>query len=262
MLAPFELARPPDLASALALIGEDAVPYAGGTELLLAMKTGLLRPDALVDLKRIAELRRIDAGDGVLRVGAGCSYDEIVRSAVVRDRAPLLAEVARHVANARVRAQGTIGGNLCFAEPRSDMSTVLAALGATLRLRSLGGTRVLSVPEFLVGAYDTVRAPDELLCRIDVPLPAAVGHYLKYQIGERPLVGVAAVETGQVRRVVVGAVGDLPVVVDAGRWADIDPAGVAGQVDPIDDLAGSAEYKRHATAVHVRRAVARMAADA
>ena len=91
-------------------------------------------------------------------------------------------------------------------------------------------------------------------------MPAGAGCYLKYQISERPLVGVAAVESGTVKRVVVGAVGDLPVVADAGRWADFDPAAVARQAEPVDDLAGSAEYKRHATEVHVRRAVTRMTA--
>jgi carbon-monoxide dehydrogenase medium subunit len=260
MLPPFTLARPADIASALALIDEDALPYVGGTELLLAMKTGLLRPGTLVDLKQIPELRRITLGEGTLRIGAACSYDQIVASALVRERVPLLAGAAGHVGNARVRAQGTIGGNLCFAEPRSDMITVLAALGATLRLQSARGSRSLPVPEFLAGAYDTVRKPDELLCRVDIPLPAAAGIYLKYQISERPLVGVAAVEAGAVKRVVVGAVGDLPVVVVVDQWADIDPVMVADQVDPVDDLGGTIEYKRHATAVHVRRAVERMIA--
>jgi carbon-monoxide dehydrogenase medium subunit len=260
MLAPFELSRPADLEAALAVIGEDAVPYAGGTELLLAMKMGLLRPQRLVDLKRIPELGVIEVEADRLHVGAGASYDRIVASAAIREHAPLLAEVAAHVANARVRAQGTIGGNLCFAEPRSDMITVLAALDATVRLRSTGGTRSLPVIDFVAGAYDTVRAPDELLYRVEIPLPTANGIYLKYQISERPLVGVAAVVAGRRKRVVLGAVGDCPVVVDADEWAGIDPVEVAARTEPVDDLAGSAEYKQFAAAVHVRRAIARMIA--
>src|SRR5262245_34013181 len=101
------------------------------------MRMGLLTPSGLVDLKRIPELRDITMAEGALVIGAGATHDNVARNQVVRSQAPLLAEVEDMVGNARVRAQGTVGGNLCFAEPRSDVIALLTAFEATLVLRSV-----------------------------------------------------------------------------------------------------------------------------
>lgn len=257
MLPAFALQRPATLDEALELIDDDAVPYWGGTELLLAMKMGLYRPDVLVDLKRLPELTGIRlTGDGLI-IGAGVSHAEIARSPLVAEHAELLAVGSRTVGNARVRAQGTIGGNLCFAEPRSDVATVLTALDARVRLRSADDAREVAVPDFVLGAFYADRTPRELLVEVVVALPAPVGVYLRFQTGERPTVTVALVRRpAGGYRVVVGAVAEVPFVVDVESLDDLDAAQIAADIDPIADLAGQEDYKRHVTTVYVERAVA------
>lgn len=256
MISPFVLERPRSVAEAVQLLKEDSVAYCGGTEILLAMKMGLLRPDRLVDLKGIAELGTITVADGQLVIGAGASHDDVERHPEVRARVPLLAEVAARVGNVRVRAQGSIGGNLCFAEPRSDLTTTLVALGADLTLESPAGRRTVKMADFLLGAYWTSREDDELLVDVRVADSATPGVYLKYQTAERPVVGVAAVELdGGSLRVVVGAVSDIPTVVEAPTRAGIDAVAIADGLDLVDDSAGSVRYKRHVTAVYINRAI-------
>lgn len=260
VLPSFSLTHPTTLAEALEAISLDALPYVGGTELLMAMRMGLLHPAALVDLKRIPELRSISRENGSLSIGAAASHAETASHPLVRESAPLLPSMLQRVGNARVRAMGTLGGNLCFAEPKSDVASVLIALGAEVVLRSSSRERTLPVEEFLMGAYTTVREPQELLVRIRVPLqPARRGVYLKYQTMERPTLGVAAVaweEDGQSRhRIVVGAVSERPVSFDGNGSDELSPDDIANAIEPIPDLTGSADYKRHVTAVFVRRAL-------
>ncbi|HKC28364.1 MAG TPA: FAD binding domain-containing protein, partial [Jatrophihabitans sp.] len=215
-------------------------------------------PATLVDLKRIAELNDISVDGARLRVGAGATHDEIARHPMVRTHAPLLAAVEERVGNARVRAQGTLGGNVCFAEPRSDVIALLIAVDARLVLRSPAGERDVPAADFVLGPYWTDRAPDELLVRAEIALPCASGTYLKLQLAERPTVGVAAVRTAAARpcRVVVGAAIETPQVFEYDTWDAVDAAEIAAGLEPVSDLAGSAAYKRHVTEVYVRRAVA------
>jgi carbon-monoxide dehydrogenase medium subunit len=255
-LPPFTLHRPSTAAEAVALLDDDCVPYSGGTELLLAMRMGLMRPAALVDLKRIPELSAIRVEGGALVIGAGASHDTIAHDPLVAEHVALLATAERLVGNARVRAQGSIGGNICFAEPRSDVATVLVAVDATLRLLGRGGARTVSAAAFFLGPYWTAREPDELLTAVSIPLPAPSGVYLKFQTVERPTVAVAAVRREPGVRVVVGAVGELPVVSDHASVADVDPAAIAAAIEPVADLTGSERYKRHVTEVYVHRALA------
>src|SRR5690606_27215887 len=137
--------RPETLQEALALLSFDTLPYAGGTELLLAMRSGLLRPDGLVDLKRITGLGSVALDDDVLRIGGTATHQAVAVDRDVRAELPVLAEVLRQVGNPRVRSSGTLGGNLCFAEPKSDVATILGALEATVRLDSPEGSRNVAV---------------------------------------------------------------------------------------------------------------------
>jgi len=263
VLPAFSLLRPTTVEEALAAIGDDAMPYAGGTEALLAMRAGLLRPNALVDLKALAELQLLEERSGRMRIGASATHRAVARDAVVADRLPMLSAVLRRVGNARVRATGTLGGNLCFAEPKSDVATALVALDADVVLRSARAERTLPVRELVLGPYTVARDLDELLVRIEVPLePARRAVYLKYQTMERPSVGVAAVgwDEGGRRRIVVGAVSDRPMCFDGDATAPIDPEMVAAAVEPIPDLAGSTRYKRHITGVLVTRALRQLEA--
>lgn len=260
MLPDFSYSRPASVQDAVSQLSFESVPYVGGTELLLAMRMGLLRPDCLVDLKRIPELQTIELRDSELVIGAAATHDQIAKNELVLEHASILAEVENRVGNARVRAAGSIGGNLSFAEPRSDVAAILIALGAGLTLVSPRGSRTISVDDFTQGPYTTQREDDELITSIHVPLdPARRGVYLKYQTMERPTLGVALVEstrTGSASRVlVVGAVGGRPQRLEAADSGTIDPQTVADTVEIMPDLTGSVTYKRHVVAVYVQRAL-------
>src|SRR5690606_26911534 len=199
MLPPrFDLHRPRSLDEAVALLarhGEEAAPYAGGTELLIALKARVARFAHLVDLKGIAELRGVRAReDGGVDIGALATHHQLARDPLVRERLPGYAELSGNIANVRVRVAGTLGGNLCFAEPHADPPAMLCAYGARVQLRGPQGARVLALEEFLQGELTTARADDELLVRIEVPgLPrGARACYRAFGHLERPAVGVAA----------------------------------------------------------------------
>jgi carbon-monoxide dehydrogenase medium subunit len=259
MLPPFRLARPESLDQALEAIGEDAVPYCGGTELLLAMRAGLHQPDALVDVKRLPELAGIRQDGDHLVIGATERHMDIAADPLVRRHLPMLRRVEHAVGNARVRAQGSMGGNLCFAEPKSDVATALMALQAVLTLVSPRGRREVAVEDFIAGPYYADREPDELLVDIRVPVggPEVRATYVKFQVMERPTLGVAVThvpDTGDCR-VVVGAVGEVPAVWTFPSPDEVDVPTIVREVDPTPDLTGSERYKRHITDVYVRRAL-------
>jgi carbon-monoxide dehydrogenase medium subunit len=263
MLPPFRLARPASLAEALDALGDDQVAYCGGTELLLAMRAGLTRPEALVDVKRIPELAGIAVDGEHLVIGAREIHMDIAANPLVLRHASMLVAVGCQVGNARVRAQGSIGGNLCFAEPKSDVGTALIALNATLVLESPRGRRETTVEEFIAGPYYVEKEPDELLVHVRVPLrPQGFrSTYLKYQTMERPTVGVALAndpESGEVR-LAIGAVGEVPMAWTFASLGEIDSSEIAEQIDPTADLTGSERYKRHITSVFVDRAIAVLA---
>src|SRR5205809_4636912 len=153
----------------LAEFGEKGRLYAGGTELLLAMKHDLLRYEHLVDVKTISGLDKIEAKNGSLLIGGAVTHRAIEQSKIVKERLPFLAEMETNVANVRVRATGTLGGNLCFAEPHSDPATLLLALEAKAQVQGKIGTRDLRIPELIDGAYQTSLARDELLNGVQLP---------------------------------------------------------------------------------------------
>jgi len=291
VLRPFTLHRPQSVEEACALLarlGEDAAPYAGGTELLLLMKLGLTRPRHLVDIKRIPGLGAIadaPARSGApsapprLTVGATVTHRAVERSALVRSRCPLVASVARHVANVRVRNVGTVGGNLAFADPHSDLATLFLTLDATVELVSPRGLRGLPLSDFVRGPWDTARQPDELLTSVHLtPWPGATAAaYVKFGVHERPTLGVAValqLSTSGARarvadaRVALGCVNPRPARVPAAEACltgttvaeldDVLEAAAAlalASADPADDLHGSADYKREMVAVFTRRAL-------
>jgi len=265
VLPAFDLDRPVSLSEALSLISEEAVPYNGGTELLLAMRAGFLRPDRLVDLKRIPELKRIEVADDQVIIGGGATHDEASGHDGIRATLPVLAETLSKLGNPRVRAAGTLGGNLCFAEPKSDVATVLMALDASVRL--LGGspdgttTRDVPVAEFIVGPYTTTRTSAEILSQIRIPVDTQSRMtYMKYQTMERPTVGVAVSKSPNRTVAVIGAIGPIPEVFQAATLDDLDPETIAAALDVIEDLTGADDYKRHIAALLIARAIEKVAA--
>jgi carbon-monoxide dehydrogenase medium subunit len=282
-LPPFQLHRPRTLEEASRLLtelGSDAVPYCGGTELLLVAKLGLTEFSDLVDLKSIEELSGIEA-NGELRIGSATTHREIESSAVIRERWPSLAAMERDVANIRVRNVGTIGGNLCFADPHSDPATYLAAAGGWLSARRGGAEpRRISAEEFTRGPYQTVLEPGELLVSVHVPFlpPGSALVHRKLSFHERPAITVAAnvtVNRGEIvgARVAVGSVGlrakrltgaeEVLRGLDAAH-PDLGPCLeiAAGEAAPIEDSNGSVEYKRQLVRVMVQRTVREALAQA
>lgn len=231
------------------------MPYVGGTELLLAMRQGLLRPRSLVDLKRVRELDNVAVDSEAVAVGGAVTHRRLAADPDTAEVLPVVREVLNQVGNPRVQAAGTLAGNLCFAEPRSDVIPLLVALGADVTLASSRGQRTVDVSSFVVGPYTTVKQPDELLTRISIPVVRGrTCVYVKYQIMERPTVGVAVTRSNGLTRVVVGAAGMNIVVVESDDQV-IDSGEVADLLDPIPDMTGSADYKRHVTSVFVDRAL-------
>ena len=283
MLRRFEVHRARTVDEAVALrvkYGDDAAVYAGGTELLLAMKLGVARWRHLVDVKPIPELRGVRATDSLLTIGASVTHWELERDATIARAIPTLAQLERNVANVRVRAAGTLAGNIAFAEPHADPPTLLNALGARIVVHGSGGRRVLPIAEFVTGMYETGLGPDEIVVAIEVPVPrqGVRASYVKFQILERPSVGVAI--AGELRdgrfadapTVFVGAVDEVPRRVDAhgllgadaadARTADALADAARRSVDPVADLAGGVDYKRHVVGVFARRALDALAAQA
>ena len=159
MLQRFEVHRATSVDEAIALrqrYGDDAAVYAGGTELLAAMKLGVARWPHLIDVKPIAALRGVRASDGHIAVGATTTHWDLERDATIARTLPAFARLEANVANVRVRAAGTLAGNLAFAEPHADPPALLMALGARILIQSPRGTRALSVDGFITGMYEKI----------------------------------------------------------------------------------------------------------
>ena len=278
-LPPFELHRPASVDEASTLLeqlGDEAVVYSGGTELLLVMKMGLAEYAHLVDVKRIAELRRVDASNGVLEIGAAVTHREVERSSAVQERWAGLAAMERGVGNLRVRTMGTIGGNLCFADPHSDPAAFLLAAGGTLVCRRGGRPpREVPVESFVEGPYRTALEPVELLTAVRVPAPpqgTGIAHE-KMSLYERPAVTVTCLvrlNGGALAdaRLAVGSVGNRPFRASDAEAALVGTAAeeldgplasaaeaAAAQSEPVEDANGSVEYKRQLVRVLTKRCV-------
>jgi aerobic carbon-monoxide dehydrogenase medium subunit len=276
-LPPFRLHRPGSVEEAsrvLADLGDDAAAFCGGTELLLAMKLGLATYEHLVDLKRVDGLRGITAGSGgVLHIGAATTHHELETSASLRDCYPEMSVMISQVANLRVRSVGTLGGNLCFADPHSDPASFLIAMGATLECQRGGEVRRIPAAEFLTGLYETALASGELLTGVDLPTrPARTGlSHRRMKLTERPVVTATAQVSLRGNavaqaRLIVGSVGIMPFAADttallgatAANFA-ARSAACAGQAAagcaPLAEGEASPDYLRQLVKVHAREAL-------
>lgn len=278
----FELLEPKSLAEVSAILANDsdARMVAGGTALLTIIKQGLLLPKSLVNLKKVNDGSTItfDPVQG-LRIGALATINEIETSETVQRHYPALAEACHVVANIRIRNMATIGGNLAHGDYQSDPPTVLTALNARVELMSSDKARQSALADFQLGSYETALAPGELLAAVIVP-PSPVGmigRYVKFTTGsseERPCAGVAAlarIENGVCHelRLTVGAVSAKPARIGAASLADgkaLTPdlistiaTEAASIIDPIDDVRGPVDYKRHLVGVLTRRALQTLA---
>jgi aerobic carbon-monoxide dehydrogenase medium subunit len=276
----FEYLEPTSVAEACALLkqnGGEAKIFAGGAHLTILMKQGLYQPRALINIKKIAELKGIRCSDAELSIGALVTHRELETSALVRDKFPVLCEAEREVANIRVRNMGTVGGNLASGEPLTDLSQIFIALDAKVKIAGPNGERTIPVQELFLDFYTTSLADDEIITEVMIPLlPKKSGiEYLRFSsssVVDKPAAGVAVrltLEPGnemiQLARVVLGCVGATPVrargaeEILIGKRLSLDSAVDAGKAasqecDPITDLRGSAEYKRAIVGTLVKRA--------
>lgn len=277
----FDFLEPVSVAEAsrmLADLGEECRVMAGGTALMLAMRQRMLSPSHIVSVARIDALRGItyDPLHG-LRIGALSRHCDVARSPLVRQHYPMLAAMAEQVANPQVRNQGTIGGNLCYADPATDPPGCLLALDAQVVLASTRGERVLGMQEFLVDYYMTAIESDEVVLEIRVPAPAsdASGLYTRFlrtAADHRPMVNVAlaARRTGaqcHEVRLVVGASTPIPARLTraetllTGKNVTLDLAVQAADIAATDivalsDARGAEHYRRDMVRVVTRRTIA------
>jgi aerobic carbon-monoxide dehydrogenase medium subunit len=280
----FDYLEPTTVAEACALLkrhGSEAKVFAGGSHLTILMKQELYQPKALVNIKKISELKgiRFDSTEGLI-IGALVTHRELETSALVKEKFPVLSEAEREVANIRVRNMGTVGGNLASGEPLTDLSQIFISLDGKARITGPNGKRAIPIEDLFVDFYTTSLAEDEILTQIVIPpLPARSGiEYIRFSsssVVDKPSVGVAVrltlatnSETVQAARIVLGCVGATPVrarkaeALITGKKLTPQLAEEAGAVasrecSPTSDLRGSEEYKRAIVRTLVKRAAVR-----
>ncbi len=264
--------EPRSLEEALALRAEhrdEATVVAGGSFLGIVINQKLFAPTRLVALRRVADLDYIEAGDGLLRLGAMATHRSVEQHGVVREGWPALAFTFSVVASPRVRNQATVGGVVADADYASDPPSMLAALRARVVARSVRGEREIPMDEFILGYYATALEEDELVMELRIPQSSGPSVYRKFRSRsseDRPCVSVAAVRDNGDLKVVVGAVADRPqyfpelCALARGEAITNELAAEIGrryaeEIEPLSDSRGSERYRKRVIAVEVRRAL-------
>jgi aerobic carbon-monoxide dehydrogenase medium subunit len=270
--------RPATIGEACALLtdGESAMVYGGGTAVQILEKQGVLFASDLIDLSRVPGLTDIAETPRGLRIGPMTALRSVETSPVVRRVAPLAARVYSHVANPRVRNTASVGGNLAHGDYRLDPPTALLVLDATVELTSTEGRRTVPLREFFVDFQATAIRPGEIITAVEIPRQddAAGSWFTKLSslsANDWPCASAAALVTGGKRfgraprtvRLGLGAVAPTPafteveVAEDAGADEVADAARRAAEplIDPIPDVRGGADFKRHLARVAIEEAV-------
>jgi carbon-monoxide dehydrogenase medium subunit len=277
----FAVLRPATLDELLDVLADESSDQrmiAGGTAVSIMLKRGLIAPDVVISLRGLPGLRSVAHDGGATHIGALVTLRELELDAKVARRHPAIPETMAKVANVRVRNAATVGGNICEADYASDPPALLIALGASVRLVSRQGERTVPLDGFFRAFYETAIEPNEVLVELLVPDPAPTARtiYLKYvsrSAEDRPCVGVAASlaldrASGACTalRVVVGGAAETPqrlpeveaIAVGKPLTRDVVEAvadGYSAAIDPVEDVRGSAWYRREMIRVFVRRAI-------
>jgi carbon-monoxide dehydrogenase medium subunit len=256
--------------------GEKARPLVGGTDLLIQLRAGVRRPEFIVDLKHIKELRQIkfDAKKG-LRLGAAVPCIEVYESEVMRKHYPGLTEAAHLIGSLQIQNRASVGGNLCNGSPAADTTPALIALGAKARITG-GKAREVPVEDFVTSPGRTVLTPNEILVEfvIPAPKPHSSDAYLRFIPRNEMDIAVVGVGTSitldgdvvKAARISLGAVGPTPIFAKKagdsliGKTLDNAAIEAAAQLaiedaTPIDDMRGTAEFRKHVTGVLTRRTI-------
>ena len=276
--AAFEYSSPKSLSEAISLLkkhGADAKILAGGMSLIPLMKLRLAAPKHLIDLNGIAELSYIRESDGHLTIGALTRESDLDESALIRKKYPIIADTAAVIGDPLVRNMATVGGNLAHADPANDHPATMLALSAEVVATGPKGKRTIPLSKLFTGLFTTALEPDEILTEIRIPTPPARsgGAYLKVErkVGDFATAAVAAQVTldgNNFKRVGIGLTNVGPTPIQAtraekalqGKPADekniLEAARIAAEeAEPVDDLRGSADYKRSLVRVLTGRAL-------
>jgi carbon-monoxide dehydrogenase medium subunit len=261
----------------LASLGEDARPLAGGHSLIPMMKLRLAQPEHLVDLGRIADLKGIRQDGGDIVIGAMTTQAEVIGSALLKEKAPILIEAAKVIADPQVRYAGTIGGNVANGDPGNDMPGLMLCLDARYALAGPSGTRQVPAREFYEAAFFTKLQAGEIVTGLRFAAPPA-GHgwayeKLKRKIGDYAVAAAAVTLTlsgGKCTSASIALtnVGQTPLLaVDAAKalvGSSVDSAAINAAAkaataisDPVADTRGPKEYRQSVLGVMVRRAIDR-----
>ncbi|HEX5759836.1 MAG TPA: xanthine dehydrogenase family protein subunit M [Thermoanaerobaculia bacterium] len=269
-------AAPRTLDAAVAALAADPslVPIAGCTDLMVADPLRRLGMDRVLDLTRIPELAGIREKDGAIEIGAATTFRALGDSPLVRERFPALAQAARVVGGWQIQNRATLGGNVANASPAGDALPVLLALDAELVIAGAGGTRTLPYGEFHVGYRKTALRVGEILTRVRLPRPATGSAQAFRKVGTREAQAISKVVVAMAAKVEDGALSDLRLAAGSVaptplrlRAAEEAAAGrplgaqtaervarvAAGEVEPIDDVRSTADYRRFALERVVRR---------
>src|SRR5689334_22218143 len=271
-----DLVQPVTWAEALAAKAErpGLLPIAGGTDVMVDINFDRRRPDGLLDLTRVEEIGSWSVDDGAVRVGAGVTYAQVESD--LSDLLPGLAMASRTVGSPQIRNRGTVAGNLGSASPAGDAHPPLLAAGATVEVESVRGSRTIEAADFFVGVKRNALEPDELIRAVRVPVTGGPQQFAKIGTRNAMVIAVASFALAlhpAARRVGTGIGSAAPTPRGAPAAEDLlagelDWEGrvplaasvvrrfgelVAGAADPIDDVRGSAAYRRHALAVLAAR---------
>jgi len=279
-LPKFDYYAPKSIEEALGLLadmGGNARVMAGGTDLMVKMRNGLISPEAVIGLKNVADLDCISFSKMKgLTIGAGALLRDVAAHKGIRKHFPAIAYAAGETANVQIRNMGTVAGNLCNAAPSADNAPALIALGAQVTVVGPDGERTIALDRFFKGPGLTALEPGEILIAIRVPLPAAHSGAVYCHISPRSKVDICAVGVAAMvtmdgnacmnARVSLGAVAPIPMrakkaeAVLKGKAltrAAIEKAGIqaAKESRPISDMRASARYRRQMVEVLTRRAI-------
>ena len=259
-----ELLEPRSVGDAVKMLRDEGplVPMAGCTDLYVALNFGTLRPTRFLNLWNLESLRGIEARGATLRIGALTTYTDIITSAAIRRRLPMLAAAAREIGGVQIQNRGTLGGNVANASPAGDTLPVLLASDAVVELRSAAGMRRVPMTSFYTGYRESVARPDELIVGFEVP--AVRGRQWFRKVGTRAAQAIAKIVVAGVwdsarrdprPRLAMGSVAPTPLRLSQteealGRGASLAEAQVILQreIAPIDDLRSTAEYRRKVAA--------------
>lgn len=280
--APFEYIAPQSVEQALQLkstFGTSAHWLAGGQSLIPSLNFRCLRPEQVIDLNGLRELRDVYLdNEGILHIGAMLRYCELEQHALIQAHLPIMQYAIPYIAHQAIRSRGTIGGSLSYADPAAEMPTVTTALGARFRLISQSGERWVKAEDFFLGRFQTDTRPDELLAEVAIPAATAATAWgfieRSRRHGDRVLMGVAVVlsMTADARcteaRLVYQNGAPTPLWarrasallaegdMDSDRIDAVARMAAFEEIDPETDVHASSEYRRHLAYELTKRAVA------